>query len=221
MTDSIASDVMVRLTVSQGVTAPAFSGPPTTRVLITTGCDVEAQLTGSAFTISPPNWQEQSFLQDPNPYLDWSWSVTPTQVGSGLELHVEIASLYHVAGSAVAQQFLDKTQAITVEATPESTGTKVSRFLENPLFLTILGAILVVILGIVVERRFGRKNDGEPKREPQEVTSPPPSKKAGPGQETSTPPPHERESAVVPPVSTPEASTSPQLTPGSAPLDSE
>jgi hypothetical protein len=140
---------------------------------------VEARLSGIDFDVSPGGWQEQSFLDDSDAYLQWSWSVNPNVTGRGLQLHLQIQSFYRQPNETLPLQILQQTQAITVEAGPVPLATKTSHFINSPLVVAIIGSVLVVALTFAVsaittrQRRRKREKSIEPydQDEAKDVTS--------------------------------------------------
>jgi hypothetical protein len=69
----------------------------TTVVPLKSTCEVQAQLIGAAFDISPTGWQQASFLTVP--VVTWVWQVTPKDAGRNLDLELEVQSLFQVSGN--------------------------------------------------------------------------------------------------------------------------
>ena len=152
-----SASVMVVLG-TPNVQLPLITGSPTTVIRIATTCEVEAQLTAApgAFDIAPSQFQIQSFID--GPVLTWTWGVTPEQVGTSLDLDLEIDSLYQQSdGQPLPGRVRSYTAVISVSATSAQLTHRAGSILDNPLFDTFLAAILPLVVGGLWSRRWWRR----------------------------------------------------------------
>ena len=148
------------------------SGPgPTVVVPISTTCEVEAQLTAApgTFEIAPSGYQPMSFLNAS--VVTWTWQVTPSEAGKGLQLELDVNSLFQETGAQpIPGSVRSYTASITVAATTASLARRASGIFNSPLFDTLLGASIPIVVAALVayrkrRRRSSRKAEAEPLEE--------------------------------------------------------
>jgi hypothetical protein len=120
-------------------------GTPTTVIHVPTTCFVNATLAGGPqLSVHGEDPTKQSFMQ--GPVLVWHWLVTPNASGT-FPLHLDVQSVQADGNPRTLDtRFVD----IDAVVSPESTPGRVGHFVNSPLGLTILGAVLAVVLGLVV-----------------------------------------------------------------------
>jgi hypothetical protein len=91
---------------------------PTTLVDIDARCQVEAELTGSEFEITPEGPQPQSFVGTRT--LLWTWDVKPEHSGEDLELELRLQVMVSERGRSVPGRFILNRSVIDVNATPRT-----------------------------------------------------------------------------------------------------
>ncbi len=145
---------------------------PTTVIPITTTCEVEAELTSTAFDIAPSGWQTSSFddptINDRAP-LRWSWQVTPTTSGDA-SLDLKIQSIFSPQPGFVQEGAIrDFSATIVVTSVGASSVESIWSFINTP--LVILGLSLLVGSGGIAElvRRFKKNKKKEVEQEVEEV----------------------------------------------------
>jgi hypothetical protein len=144
MTVGDTTTVEVQLASAGGELAQE-PGTPTTVIHVPTTCFVNATLAGGPeLSVHGEDPTKQSFMQ--GPVLVWNWLVTPNASGT-FPLHLDVQSV-QADGNP---QTLD-TRFVDIDAvvSPESTPARVGHFINSPLGLTLLGAVLAVVLGLVV-----------------------------------------------------------------------
>jgi hypothetical protein len=125
----------------------------TTVVPLKSTCEVQAQLVGAAFDVSPTGWQQASFLTVP--VVTWIWQVTPKDAGRNLDLELQVQSLFQVSGNPPVPGGPPPFDAkITVKAAPESFGEQASHAANSSLGSAVLAGIVVpamlaLVAGIV------------------------------------------------------------------------
>ncbi len=124
---------------------PPVTLPGNTIVVpIVTTCEVEAQLVAApgTFDISPPGEQPTSFLDAST--VTWTWQVTPERAGRGLQLELEVNSLFQEAGASIPGSVRSYTASIDVTASPVSLGKRASSIFNAPVFDTLVGALIPI-----------------------------------------------------------------------------
>ena len=140
-------------------TATTEARPSTTIVAVRLRCEVQAELRGDAFEVTPEGFRTASFLD--RPVIRWSWDVVPRQAGSQ-RLTLEVRSVAVIDGRRVegAGGELFAT-TIRVAAVPESAWGRVSRWsgdlVDHPL-IRGFGSLALVLgtLGALWRRLLKR-----------------------------------------------------------------
>ena len=153
----------VEVTASTGTSAPALSSGAK-RVLQPLQCRVRARLYGNDFDLSPPGWDERTFLGVDQ--VSWQWSVTPHTVGNREQLNLQVQGLvqYDDGSSVPAGPEFQRIAQITVDTKPKSLSTKVSHAVSaigNPLLVSLLSAAIIALGGWVLHRLLKRAKGGE------------------------------------------------------------
>lgn len=140
----------VRVTASvdggDAATTVVTTPVPTTVVITTLRCEVQAQLRGLDFKIEPAGFQQGSFLDRPT--IVWSWDVVPLNPGR-TQLTLEIRSVAEVAGRRIEGAGGELyVSAIQVDTKTEGLGEKVRRWsgdiVDHPL-VKGFGSLLLVL----------------------------------------------------------------------------
>jgi hypothetical protein len=156
MTVGETTTVEVQLAAAGGELAQE-PGTSTTVIHVPTTCFVNATLEGGPqLSVHGEDPTKQSFMQGPD--LEWSWLVTP-EVSGTFPLHLDVQSLQADGNpQTLDSRFVD----IDAVVSPESAPARAGHFINSPLGLTLLGAVLAVVLGLVVSlvtnRRRTKKN---------------------------------------------------------------
>jgi len=152
---------------------PTIPGPSTTIIHISTTCDVEAQLTSAVnlFAISPPGYQEQSFINTST--LNWQWQVTPLTPGRDLQLDLDLQWIYRPGNDEpVIPGGVKRFHAmISVAAKPVEPG----QILDSTLFQAIASSAVTAAGSAVIValyRRHRKKSRTESKHstQPQSIS---------------------------------------------------
>jgi hypothetical protein len=144
MTVGDTTTVEVQLASAGGQLAQE-PGSSTTVIHVPTTCFVNATLEGGPqLSVRGEDPTKQSFMQ--GPVLEWSWLVTPETSGT-FPLHLDVQSLQADGNpQTLDSRFVD----IDAVVSPESAPGRAWHFINSPLGLTLLGAVLAVALGLVV-----------------------------------------------------------------------
>jgi hypothetical protein len=165
-------DVIAALALSKedlAIAEPIPSSSPTTMVLVTGArCTVEAELTGSAFDVTPDGPRAQSFVD--TRVLTWQWQVTPRRTGAGHKLLLRLQSKIHEPdGAGRNGRDVFHESVITVSTEPVSAPERLGRWINgaagNEVVRYLLlpggsGVVATWVWRIVRRRREGSAQGG-------------------------------------------------------------
>jgi len=143
MVEGRATTVIADLANQGSSVSSDFVGSVTTVEPVSTTCDVQAELSGSGFTVEPPGEWVRSFLSQPK--VQWSWSVTPSEAGK-LTLNLDVQSVTVFAGAQLVDDFGNKPAAIDV-VSGKSGASSFWSFLNGPLIGGVVAGLLVLAIG--------------------------------------------------------------------------
>lgn len=133
-------------------------------------CQVEAQLTGPDFDVTPDEPQPQSFVG--TLFLRWEWQVRPLRAGDDLKLNLRLQAAVVEGGRTVPGPATFYATDIDVDAEPVSGWTRFTEWLADVFGHPIVPILLVPLAGATfayARRRLGSGGGAGPSSGPDLV----------------------------------------------------
>jgi hypothetical protein len=127
---------------------------PTTVVVLKARCEVEAELTGADFAITPAGPQAQSFMDQP--HLVWQWDVRPEHPGDALELHLRLQATRFEGGRSLPGGVVLNESLIDVRTVDRSAWKRFDDWSSDVFGHPVVAALILPTAGwiLVAARRW-------------------------------------------------------------------